>query len=270
MQTKLAKTLDNIFKYLVYFLISFIWCNYYSSNLKICLFTAIIVATFLSFVTTKIFYLKQDKKAIARAEREKFENTIIQLMFYTKEEQIDYFFNVLSFSNLKLEKTKEYIKLKSSILIPMFNHELTPFEYLTIFKNFRKQKVIILTNKLSDSLEKLLGTIDETNIKILTGTDVYFKIIKPAQCFPKQIVKLKSIKKLKLKELLYVTFNKKNARGYFFSGLFIMFLSFIYRFSLYYQIMGTILLLLSLFARFNTKFNKPQSNNILDLEKNTE
>ena len=60
MQTKLAKNLDNIFKYLIFFLISFIWCNYYKQSLAVCLIASIIVASILSFVTslnsTTVFY----------------------------------------------------------------------------------------------------------------------------------------------------------------------------------------------------------------------
>lgn len=270
MQTKLAKNLDNIFKYLIFFLISFIWCNYYNRNLGVCLIASIIVASILSFVTSKIFYARQNKKTIALQEKTEINNIATQLMFYSKSEQIDYFFNVLSFSNTNLQKTKEHIVLNETIIIPMFSFCLEANHYLKVANKYKNNSVIILSNKLSGELESLLNSVEETNVKILTINDVYFKIIKPTQVLPKQVVKLKSAKKLKIKELVYVAFNKKNAKSYFFSGLLLLFLSLIYRFSLYYQISGTILLLFSLFSYFNTKFNKPNNNDVFNTKKNTE
>lgn len=270
MQTKLAKNLDNIFKYLIFFLISFIWCNYYKQSLAVCLIASIIVASILSFVTSKIFYAKQNKKTIAIQEQKEINNIATQLMFYSKPEQIDYFFNVLSFSNTNLKKTKNHIVLHETIIIPLFSFCLEVSNYLKVANKYKNNDVIILTNKLSNELENLLNTIEESNVKVLTINDVYFKIIKPTQILPKQIVKLKSAKKLKAKELVYVAFNKKNAKSYFFSGLLLLFLSLIYKFSLYYKITGTILLLFSLFSYFNTRFNSANNNDVLNTKKNTE
>ena len=116
METKLAKISNKVFKYLIFLFISFVWCNYYTKNLFICLITSLTLASLLSFVTTKIFYYKQNKKSLKLADEKQIKNISIQLMFYSKEEQVDYFFNVLSFTNSNLEKTKQYIKLKNNAI----------------------------------------------------------------------------------------------------------------------------------------------------------
>lgn len=271
MQTKLAKLSDSIFKYLIFFTISFIWCTTKTHNIKICAIVSIIISAILCFISTKIFYIKQNKKTLKLNEENLIKNISTQLKFYTTPELINYFYNVISFSNPNTTKTKQHILVNGHThVVPVFNTNLTAEDYFKIFKIYKNKQCIILTNTLSPNLNELLSQLEPNNIKILTINDVYFKLIKPTSIMPTNTVKQKSVEKIKFKKLLEIALNKRNSKKYFLYGVLLMFLSFIYKHTIYYQIMGTILMLLSLFAHFNKRFNLEHETNLFEIEKNTE
>ena len=271
MQTKLAKLSDSVFKYLIFFLISFIWATTKTHNITICTISAVVISAILCFVTTKLFYVKQNKKTIKLNEENLIKNIATQLKFYTQPELINYFYSVISFSNPNTTKTKQYILVNNhTYVIPVFNTYLTAEDYFKIFNKYKNKSCIILTNAISPSLKELLSELETINIKILTINDVYFKIIKPTNILPSEVIKQKSPQKIKFSKVLEFAFNKTNSKKYFLYGLLLMFLSFIYNYTIYYQIMGTILMLFSLFSRFNKKFNSATETNIFETEKNTD
>jgi hypothetical protein len=269
METRLAKLSNKIFTYFIFFLIAFIWSNIYLKNIIVCFIFSIFIATVLSLIVFKIFNIKTTKSQQKTNLANKLNLTITNLIFSSKSEQINYFFNVIKFSNETAIKTEDYIKLNNSIIIPLFNYELTTAEFIETYLKYKNTKqLIILTNKLCSNLETLLNKLNLENLKILCATDTFYKIINPTEIYPPNKVQLKTKPIIKFKELLYVAFNKQNAKRYFASGIILMLFSFVYTFSLYYQIVATILFLFSLFSHFNTRFNPPKNTDLFNNKKN--
>lgn len=267
MQTNLAKFLNNIFKYVVFFCISFIWLNFYYHNFLACVCVSIIISSIICFILSKIFYNKQEKTKINLKKQNDAKLALTQLMFYDDEELLNYFFNVLSFSNSLVTRSNFGIIVNNTLIVPKFSPELTVKEFLNIYKKFKsteQKKLVILTNKISNELTGFLNNFENLNLEILCGEQVYFKIIEPCKIMPKTIIKFKTNTKLKLNQIWEVAFNKKNAKGYFLSGLFVMFASLFYRFSLYYQIFGSLLFCFSLFSFYNKKFNNLSTKTLFE------
>lgn len=263
MQTNLAKFLNESFKYIIVFCISFIWCNFYYHNFLGCIIASIIISSLVCYFLSKIFYKKNEKKELKNKKNKEAQNAITQLLFYNKESLNHYFYSVFKFSHECAIKSKNGIIINNTMVVPIFSPELLVSEYLETYKIFKlteNKKLIILTNKISDELTNFLSNFESMNIQILDGEEVYYKIIEPAKKLPENLVKFKSAKKLKLNQLVEIAFNRKNAKGYFVSGLFVMFASLFYSFSLYYQICGSLLFAFSLFSFYNKTFNKTNTN----------
>lgn len=267
MQTKFSIISNNIFKYLIFFCISFIWCNFYFNNFLACVISSIIISSLVCFFLTKITIKKTEQKVKTQKEKVEARNVLTQLMFYTPTEQINFFYNVFKFSYNNVTKTKNGLVINKTLIVPVFLPQLLINDLVKIITKYKKndfQKLIILTNIAGDDLFNFVNNFENINLKIIQGEDVYFKIIKPTKQTPKQIVEFKSNKKIKFKQLLQIALNKKNSKSYFLSGLFIMFASLFYRFSLYYQIFGTILFALSLFSYYNKPFNNISNTSIFE------
>lgn len=270
METKLAKLSNKIFLYVVIFLISFIWCNCYISRFFICVILANLTAIILCILVSKFSNKKENQLNQKKATQLQLTNTITQLLFMEKSEQLNYFYNVISFSFKQAKINKQYITLNNKLIFPVFNYELEVSDFLNIFNKHREKKLIILTNKLSKNLEDILSKFDLDHVKILCAEDVFYKIINPSQIFPTTKIKQKNPTKLKLKELLFVAFNKTNSKKYFYGGIILLFFSLIYKYTLYYQIMGTIMFLFSLFSRYNKKYNPNKNCDTLNPQNTTE
>lgn len=266
MQSKLAFILNNIFKYLAIFCISFIWCNYNYPNFFACVIASVLIASIICFVHSKIFYVKQTKKEKSAHEKSKMEQTIHQLLFMSNNETIDYFYLVFQKNNYNVTKQQTTLKLDNNIIVPYFNFEMTTNEFLSIFKTNKVDdcKLIILTNKISSELNSFLTNFDLSNIKFVCYNDVYTKLIQTSGIIPKTTIKATEVKKLTILKVCQYAFNKKNTKSYFLSGVLVMFSSLFYKYGLYYQIVGTMLFALSLYSHFNTRFNQPPSTNIFE------
>lgn len=261
MQTKLAIQLDNIFKYIVIFCIFFIWTNYYYTNFLGCVILSILFTSIACFILTKIFYIKNDKKIKTKNEAIEYDQTIHQLLFMKQDEILNYFYLVLKTLDFDAKSDNFTIILNNKTILPYFVYELSIDDFLKIYKKYKSKKLIILTNKVSSELNSFISNFDLEAVEIMTSKDVYNTLIKPSKLKPQITVKAKELKKLTAIKFCQHAFNKKNARSYFLSGILIMFSSLFYKYSLYYQIVGTILFGLSLYSKFNTRFNQPTSNN---------
>lgn len=264
MQTKLAFYLNNIFKYVAIFCICFIWSNYYYPNFLGCVILSIFTTSLICFITSKIFYIKHEKREKTLKEQQKTEQILNQLLFLNQTELIEYFYVAFKNLNFNVNKLKNCITFNNNIIVPFFSFELTTNDFLSIYKTHNKsnKNLVILTNKVSTELNSFLSNFDLSYVKLVTRLDVYSKIIKPSNVIPNiNIQPTKTIKLTWLKVCQYA-FNKKNTKSYFLSGFLVMFSSLFYKYGLYYQIVGTILFILSLYSHFNTRFNQPPNTNI--------
>lgn len=266
MQSKLAFISNNIFKYLIFFCISFVWINFYYTNFFACVLISIFISCLLSYLTSKLSYKKLDKTVASKKQENQIKNTITQLLFYTPSELINYFY--LLFNNYKnVTKNKYGILINNTYVMPYFSKELTVQNFLDLYKKFKttkKKKLLILTNNISTELDLFLNNFDNLNFEILTGNDVYFKIINKSNFKTNQIVNFKSQKKLKFNQLINIAFNRKNTKNYFLSGLFLMVSSLFYKHTLYYLIFATVLFSFSLFSYYNKPFNQTTNKPLIE------
>lgn len=197
---------------------------------------------------------------------------------------MNYFYNLskINYSAKKLSKfiiitnkinkneNKDQIIQKEenkTILYPFYSYSPIMAQNLVdIIKDVEKQnptKLIICGYKVDISTYKLAQKIKDFKIIILNSKDCYLKLIKFYNFYPENLKELSLQEKLKLKDILRLSISKKHSKGYFISSLILLFSSFVIRLNIYYVIMSSLLLLLSLISFFLPQNSSKLEDSIL-------
>jgi len=251
-QSKLSRFSNSIFVILCTFVISFIWINFYLRNAKISLITTLIItiATFIVFFTFQ--NIKNKLRKIKKSNIQSQEHLIAQLLYGSDNNSIK---QIISAFDLK-----DIIKISS-------NHYVSNQDQTDIFFMFHKETLdnsdIIYAYK-SKKLENIkifcinyninLKQIEKCILQLIDINDLS-KQFKESNILLDNKISIPSKNKLKTKDIFKGILNKTKSKQYFGFGLLIMFTSFFSPYYLYYNIIGSILILTSIYCRFNKKFN---------------
>lgn len=262
MQSKLSITLNNIVRFLCIYFIAFVWINYYYPKFLPSVIIASIIASIIIIFIAIQNNKKYEKTKHSKDEERKILELCLNLQHLKTKELIDYFYLTIQKKYENTKKTKDYIIVKDTTIVPIFNNLLTIEDYLQAYKLKTSEHLCILTDNIDTNLNEYLKNIESTNTKILTINEIYNLFFKESQIPLVNNITLKKQSKLKLNQLIAIAFNKKNSKNYFWSGVFVMITSFFYGYGIYYQIVATILFLFSLFSLVNKKYNTTTKNDI--------
>ncbi|MBQ9792461.1 MAG: hypothetical protein IJW32_01770 [Clostridia bacterium] len=253
---KLANIIDFIFINLLFFLISFVWIKYFSKDI---LLSIVIALSFLIIFNLIRFFIK-NKKSINNTISKKLEEDINQysltFLSNTTKENLDFFAKVIKNKEPTVDFKKNLILYKSNdiltALCPIFNEKEIIAEkclkYISYAKELKIHILCFLCCNTSLKTNSFLSGFKDIEIKILDKKQIFNQLLKPTGIYPEIKFNFKENKKLKLKELINISFNKSRAKGYFLSGLFIFFCSFVVRYNFYYVFMSSILFLFTIFC----------------------
>ena len=221
------------------------------------------------------FILKRrnEKEYMKKKDIVDAENIAVGFAF-NKQQALDFFYNLAKQKYVSIKRKnyilidtpKDDLKDNKTILFPAFS--LSKFqpqdlvEILSGVKRVNYSKIVILCGDVSKEAYSLSMQITSVKVIILDKFDCYNKLIKEYNYYPENLLELKKTSKLKLKELVAYSLNKKRSKGYFFASIILLFSSFIFRMNLYYIIMSSILLLLSLISFILPKYNVVSSEDI--------
>lgn len=258
---KFINIVDLLFISILIFLIIFAWIQFFLKNIILSIFVSIILA--LSFIIIlRYFALKKNKLNIAKKQ---YTNDLsrfklaIQTMSLSNIARIikkiiptkyaphiikgDIFFtrdNILNLFTFYYDDLLTEPKLLQLIKTKQCEH-LTIFcidhsqEILATSKSF-KNKTITLVN-----LEQLYNIFTSHNIDIdMSNIDI-------------------SNPKISMRNILKNSISRNKSKGYFISGLILLLTSLIVPFKLYYVIISSVLLTLSLICRFHRTQKTPTS-----------
>lgn len=266
MQSKLSIFLNKIFKYLVFFCLFFVWFSYYLRGFVLIVCVSAIFSGIACFLLTMLFYKKTNKKNLNANEQKQILDISRQLLFYNKNELLDYFFNVFKsngFSVVKTEIGLELTKNQNKFLYVPAYHKMKIDEELLVsllkIANMNDYyKIIISAISFSEEAKNLNSILQDKKIILLNESETYLQIIKLSNIIPTEKIKYVTQNKLKWKEILNVALSREKAKGYFISGFILLFASYFVHFGLYYVISSSVLLILSLFSFYNHKYNLPK------------
>ncbi len=248
---KLADIIDFVFINLLSFLIFFVWIKFFNRNILISLVISFILLLVFNLVRTFFKTKKKNKQTISKNLELDIEQYMLTLLAGTKQEVQEFFLKVLESKNTILNKQDNiiYIENESIAIIPCFKtQELSMELCLKAIKKVKEdfKSVIFLCVGCNPRTKNFLEKLKIKQIKVYEKNDVYFKVLAPNNYYPPIMFEYSKSNKFKIKELIGISFNKKRAKSYFFSGILIFFASFIVRHNFYYVFMSSLLFLFAL------------------------
>lgn len=258
MPSSFAKLTNSVFKFLIIFCLSFIWINFYYHKFFLSVIFSLIISSAICAILTIFDAKKQNKTKLKLNLVKKANIALTQLKFYSYIESVNFVSTMLNMLNYNPQKQKEYVVVNNTLIIPCFNKNLneeTFINFYNLFKQTDYKKLIIMCVAFDGAFETFVSNFNLKNVEFVCGEQLYINFIEPSEIKIENKIELKGTKKLKLAEIKNVIFNKSRAKGYFFSGLILLFTSIFYPYGLYYQIFSSLLFALSLFSFYNKKFN---------------
>ena len=233
-KTRLSQISNIIFVICVIFCIFFLWCNYYTKNLKVTLFSSIIVSVSTLIILIPVVNFK-NKKAKQKTNDSKetslfnFVKNVLTIKTYTKVSNFHYTYN----------KKDLYLILDKLV---------DESDFLKIIRDRKHEDIEVVCI----SKPKLTNSIKNLNI-LFWDLDFLKNYIELSPQFLDNIKQQKK-PKYRLKDILCIVLNKSKAKSYFCFGLILLFSSLFTPFSTYYIIFSTIFFVLSTICRFSTIF----------------
>lgn len=278
------KFFNILFRISLIFLIFLIWFRYFINN-----FTYAILYTVLATVVVEVslhFILKNRKEKEYMKTKEETQVNKIAISFSLNPEQTLNFFYNLAKVKYNATKRKSYITVEHSemakkqenenrkeelnlrtILFPAFSMSaLVPQDIVNILNKLKKvsyNKLVVCGNVISKEAYVFANQITAVEIILLDKKDTYLKLMKPNNFYPEELTELRTSTKMKIKEIVAYSLNKKRSKGYFFASIILLISSFIFRINIYYIIMSSLLLILSLISFVLPKYNIVKTEEIL-------
>ena len=251
-QSKFSKFSNLIFLTFSTFIIAFVWLNKYLSSLRLSIISSIIISLFF-FVTYLVFKHYQNKIYTQKNNKKlSIEELKTHLLFTNNNNLFELLKNIFDFKDtIKLDNNHYLDTLSNCDIYLMLNKEMLEYEdYINIYKNRINDNLkVFCINSPSNHPE-----LENTNISFVDLLEIN-KILIDSNTQINNYAKYKNKPKLKLKDILSIVLKKNKSRHYFFYGLLILATSIFTPYYIYYTIIGTILILLSLYSRFNSRFN---------------
>ena len=243
MQTRLSIISNIIFKYFIIFAITFLWLNFYISNLITIGIGSVIISVLLGTILNIISKKRKNAINLSFKEQEQMREISLQFLLAEKNQLFSFFKLLLETKHdCNIPKSKNCIDWENNAFIPFYNHSIiTADDVANIFKdNKNKINIFIASIGVSDEAKKLAEQIKQSKIILLDESQV-FKILKKYDLYPDFKIELNKKEKFKYSKLKDIAFTKSNTKHYFISAFIILITSFFIRYNTYYLIFATIL-----------------------------
>lgn len=277
------KLFNIFFRIFLIFLICFVWMRYFVRELWLSVLYTALLTISIELILHFLFMRKNQKNNL-KTEEENLSEKISATFIFSPKSALNYFFNLCKI-NHSAKKMGKYIIISPriaenadtnsdlqenkniTILYPLYSYSpIVPQNLVDIIKQVEKnkpQKLIICGYKIDMATYKLASKIKEFKIILLNSNDCFIKLIKNYNYYPENLKELNLKEKLTFKDILRQSVSRKRSKGYFIASLFLLFSSFIVRLNIYYVIMSSLLLLLSLLSFFLPSNRLKNEENIL-------
>ncbi len=266
---KILFVLQEILKFGLIFLLSFIWLRYFIRLLWLCILLA---TTITIIITTIVYFLSKrysSQKALKLSEKEDADNMFLSLI--TDQNSLDFFHNLAKSRHSNSEKKDDYIVIthKDKTKVILYPHlsldSLTPNQLITIYNKlkFEKANKVVLTCFNYDKTTLLFAKNFEIDIVLLNCYETYARLYKEYDYYPEITIKYKKEAGLTFKALLAYSFNKSRTKGYVLSSIILFIMSFFVRINIYYLVVASLLLIFALISYINPKYNSKSGGNII-------
>lgn len=266
---KVLQILQILIKNSLIFAILFIWLRFFIDKTWLALSIALAATFFLQALLFVIFGNRKNQVSLKSKEKEDAQNMFFSLV--NLPSPITFFENLIKTRHPNVITNKNYIKIEHN------NQRITIFYPKLTFKSLDNDNIILITKKIKkekpnkliiicknyeDECLKLIKNFD-FEIILLDQYQTYSSLYKEYEFYPEITAKYAKNEAVKFSDLLSFSLSKSRSKSYMFSALILFVMSFFIRMSVYYYIIISILLLLSLVSFTNTKFNIKKQKELL-------
>lgn len=281
---KINLFLQEALKFVLLFLLCFVWTRYVFRKLWLSVVLSLFIATIIYVILWFLGQKKNNKQGLKLKEKADAEDMYLSLVCQNKP--IDFFANILAKQYEKIDKHPDYVTYvqnksadeqkqtknsQNESLKSLEKHEKTVLyfdnsfdglnvsKFLNIYNKLKKEKsneIIIICKEINDKQVFSICQNIKEKFVILDQYQTYQKIYKPNQTYPEIKVKCKNEKKMVFKDFVSYSFNKNRTKGYLFSAFVLILSSLFVRATIYYCIIASILVVFALISQFNPYFNK--------------
>ena len=244
---KFINILDSIFICGSILLIVFALIQFFVGNYFLSLILAIVVSASLIFIFKVIKNKITGKKQLDETEKQETEMYFYNFALLSQNKQLNLIKKLIPASKNPIIKSHHIECDGKIILYSSMLKDMDKCSFIELIKNYlnTKKEIVIFAYKYSNDTTNLAHTLDKSII-LLDKNNFYLLCKKYNINFE---YKCKNNQKIKIKDLFINFFNKKHTKGFFFSGLLLIFTSFIIPFKNYYLFFGIILLIFSIICK---------------------
>ena len=246
-KTRLSQISNIIFVICVIFCIFFLWCNYYTKNLKVTLFSSIIVSVSTLIILIPVVNFKNKKAKQKTNDLKSLENFELRLLYSKETSLFNFVKNVLTIKTYTKVSNFHYTYNKKDLYL-ILDKLIDESDFWKIIRDRKHEDIEVVCI----SKPKLTNSIKNLNI-LFWDLDFLKNYIELSPQFLDNIEQQKK-PKYRIKDILCIVLNKSKAKSYFCFGLILLFSSLFTPFSTYYIIFSTIFFVLSTICRFSTLF----------------
>lgn len=250
----LSKIIDFLFFNFVLFLFLFAWLRFVTKRLWVTILVVGVVMLLINLI--RLIPKKEGKKSLLQKEKKKIEDITLSLLILNKNEQLKLFCDYLKDFLPQITKEK-FLKLESNSKVLSLNFSSRFLSQEDALKSIYLAKkshifdLIILCINCNEKDKLFYENLKDIDVKVYTIDKIYSEIFVKLQKFPQKTFEVKSPKKLKFKEFLRVSLDRKKAKKYFLSGLIVFFCSLITRYNIFYIVTSSLLFFMSLMCLTN-------------------
>lgn len=266
---RILRIIQILIKCSMIFILSFIWLSFFLNKTWLAFIISLSITIFLQILTTFIFKKRKNQISLKSQEQEDAQNMFFSLA--NMEKPIDFFTNLISSRHSNIKTTKNCIKIshsneKSTIFYPfIFFKTLDINDIVEITKQTKKDnpnKLVICCESYEKCCLKFVKNYN-FDIVIIDQYQTYSLLYKEYEFYPKITHKISQNSKARLSDFLSYSFSRARTKSYIFSAIILFIMSFFVKFSLYYYIIISVLLLFGLISFGNSKFNFKKQKELL-------
>lgn len=266
---KLSKIFDTLFISLISFLISLVWLRYYFKNFTLSIILSLLITLLITNFFIIITFKKNKKINNKKLQKQTIEDFNNYLIFSTDEEKEEILFKILSNKN-QIKKLNNNFIISSEENKSLFHYnysfkKISIDDIINLYKVCKKNncnKLIITSINFEKECFTIINKIKDIKIKLLDSSTFYNEVVIDSNFVIPNTLDKKEINKINIKDILNLIFTKKKAKQYFFSSIIILFSSFIVPYNIYYIIVFTILIGLTIISYVYPSFNKKQKEKL--------
>ena len=228
------------------FLIIYLWIGFFVRGFFVVFMLAFLSTVVINYAWMAYSSRQQKKKNLTKAEKQRINDTILAMKFMPRVELLELFYSALvkkfPDSNVALVGGKVSVNSgdKRICLFPFFHKNATKEDIIEcIHMTDDGAKTLVCTDSFSHDVRAFFDVLD-INLSLVNGEMVFSEILEPAGVFPKNAVKLKDKKKIRIGHLKNMIFDRRKSKHFVIVGVIILLTSIIVSLGLYYIIVATI------------------------------